>query len=87
MRAWIPAGCVVWVLLFTPWLAAAQSGATAQSGAATQRAELVSLRDKVAHADTRIRVDALHRVWAIGLASKDVQVKLACRVCRRGDCQ
>lgn len=71
MRAWIPAGCVVWVLLFTPWLAAAQPGA------ATQVAELVSLRDKVANADTRIRVDALHRVWSIGLVSKDPQVKLA----------
>lgn len=38
--------------------------------------ELTSLQPKVANLDTRTRVDALHRVWSIGLASPDPEVKL-----------
>jgi hypothetical protein len=48
-----------------------------QSSQASQLAELVTLRDKVGNPDTRIRVDALHRVWAIGLASSDSELKLS----------
>lgn len=38
--------------------------------------ELTALQPKVANLDTRTRVDALHRVWSIGLASPDSEVKL-----------
>ena len=51
--------------------------AAAQTSAVGQLAELVALNDKVGNADTRVRVDALHRVWSIALASSDSEVKVA----------
>ena len=48
----------------------------AQSGVTGQLAELVALKDKVGNADTRVRVDALHRVWSVALASGDSEVKV-----------
>ena len=48
----------------------------AQSAVAGQLAELVALKDKVGNADTRVRVDALHRVWSVALASGDSEVKV-----------
>ena len=50
--------------------------ATAQTSAVGQLAELVALNDKVGNADTRVRVDALHRVWSIAFASSDSEVKV-----------
>lgn len=50
--------------------------AFSQSNLAAQLAELASLTGKVGDPDTRIRVDAFHRVWAIGLASEHSEVKL-----------
>ena len=46
-----------------------------QTGLGSQLAELTRLKGKVADADTKTRVDALHRVWAIGLASTYSEVK------------
>jgi hypothetical protein len=43
---------------------------------AAQLAELAGLRNKVGDADTRVRVDAFHRVWTIALASETSEVKL-----------
>ncbi|HMF90675.1 MAG TPA: hypothetical protein VKL40_08535 [Candidatus Angelobacter sp.] len=54
--------------------AAAQGGANPRS--AGQIAELISLREKVASADTRTRVEATHRVWTVGLATSDPEIKL-----------
>ncbi|MBI3048613.1 MAG: hypothetical protein HYY76_09935 [Acidobacteria bacterium] len=51
--------------------------ASAQASLGTQLAELVALKQKVGDADTRTRVEALHRVWAIGLASANSDVKLS----------
>ena len=51
--------------------------AAAQTSTVGQLAELVALKDKVGNADTRVRVDALHRVWSIALASSDSEVKVA----------
>jgi hypothetical protein len=48
----------------------------AQSGVTGQLAGLVALKDKVGSADTRVRVDALHRVWSVALASGDSEVKV-----------
>lgn len=62
-------GCAVAVQLF----AAPGSGQTTDAGAMSQ---LIALRDKVGAADTRVRVAALHRVWSIGLASEDSEVKM-----------
>lgn len=50
--------------------------AGAQSSAVGQMAELISLKDKVGNADTRVRVEALHRVWSLALASGDPELKL-----------
>lgn len=50
--------------------------ASAQSSAVGQMAELISLKDKVGNADTRVRVEALHRVWSLALASGDPELKL-----------
>lgn len=47
----------------------------AQNADALQLAELQSLKKNVAHADTRTRVDATHRVWSIGVASARPDVK------------
>ena len=43
--------------------------ARSQPALANHLAELVALKDKVGHSETRIRVEATHRVWAIGLES------------------
>jgi hypothetical protein len=48
----------------------------AQSGVTGQLAELVALKEKVGNADTRVRVDALHRVWSVALSSGDSEVKV-----------
>ncbi len=48
-----------------------------QSNKASQLAELASLSQKVKDSDTRTRVDAFHRVWAIAMASEDSDVKLS----------
>lgn len=50
--------------------------AAAQDTLATQLGNLMSLRDKVGDADTRVRVDALHRVWRIALNSPHSDVKV-----------
>lgn len=50
--------------------------AVAQSDAAAQLAELEPLVNKVRHADTRVRVDAFHRVWTLALSSGSSDVKL-----------
>ncbi|HYK88071.1 MAG TPA: hypothetical protein VE398_04845 [Acidobacteriota bacterium] len=47
-----------------------------QGNLGTQLAELMKLRSSVANPDTRTRVSATHRVWAIGLASEYSEVKL-----------
>ena len=70
MLRWNAAGCGLSVLFF------AAASVMAQSTVAPL-AELVSLRDKVGNADTRVRVDALHRVWSIALGSANSEVKLA----------
>jgi hypothetical protein len=51
--------------------------ARSQPALANQLAELVALKDKVGQSETRIRVEATHRVWAIGVESPDLQVKLS----------
>lgn len=61
--------CIVFVVL-------AAAPAVAQTDVGTGLAELMSLRDKVGNADTRIRVAALHRVWTIALSVPDSNVKL-----------
>jgi hypothetical protein len=58
-------------LLLVPSIAVPQDAAVA-----TQLAELVSLQGRVGNADTRVRVAALHRVWAIGVTSTARDVKL-----------
>lgn len=63
------AGLVIGVVLST-----ASMGA--QSAVTGQLADLIALKDKVGNADTRVRVDALHRVWSVALASGDSEVKV-----------
>ena len=46
-----------------------------QSDLGSQLAELARLKEKVADSVTRTRVDGLHRVWTIGLASTHPEVK------------
>ena len=48
-----------------------------QNNLGSQLAELMSLKKSAASADTRTRVDALHKAWAIGLASSSPEVKLS----------
>ena len=48
----------------------------AQVPDAVQLAELTGLRDQVRHANTRVRVAATHRVWAIGLTSSRSDTKV-----------
>jgi len=62
----------LWILLSVA--AVAQGNANPRS--ATQIAELISLREKVASVDTQTRVEATHRVWAVGLATADPEIKL-----------
>ena len=49
--------------------------AGAQSG--NSLAEVIAQGERVRNADTRVRVDALHRVWAAALASPEPAVKTA----------
>lgn len=49
----------------------------AQEATGTRLAELVTLKSRVGNADTRTRVEAFHRVWAIGLTSAEPEVKLS----------
>jgi hypothetical protein len=58
-------------------LAVSSTQALAQATDATDLAQLVALRDKVGHAETRVRVAALHRAWSLALASSSSDVKLA----------
>src|SRR5258708_21479308 len=62
------------VLTLLGGFAAAQGAENDRS--AGRIAELISLREKVASPDTRIRVEATHRAWAVGLASADPEIKL-----------
>jgi hypothetical protein len=62
--------------LFALLSAAAAAQGNANPRSAGQIAELISLREKVASPDTRTRVDATHRVWAVGLATADPEIKL-----------
>lgn len=48
----------------------------AQVADSMQIAELTSLRDQVRNVNTRVRVAATHRVWAIGLASSRPETKV-----------
>lgn len=62
------------VLTLLGGLAAAQAAENNRSAGSI--AELISLREKVASPDTRTRVVATHRAWAVGLASADPEIKL-----------
>jgi hypothetical protein len=68
MMNWRDAAGAVLILFVTTVPSPAQTG--------VPLAELTALKDKVGNADTRVRVEALHRVWSIALASPDSQVKL-----------
>ena len=67
-------GSVIAVALASLVLSAV--AAPAQISLGTQLAELTSLRDKMGNAETRVRVEALHRAWSIALASDNSDVKL-----------
>src|SRR5436305_7489438 len=62
------------VLILLSVVAAPQG--TANPRSAVQIAELIALREKVASPDTRIRVEATHRVWTVGLTTADPEIKL-----------
>jgi hypothetical protein len=47
-----------------------------QASQAETLAELIALGSKVGAAETRVRVDALHRVWSIALAAPDAPTRL-----------
>lgn len=47
-----------------------------QSTLATQLADLTALSAKMGATETRVRVDALHRVWTIAMSSPESEVKL-----------
>ena len=70
MRRWIAAGWMLAVAVATG------SPALAQADLAKALAELTALSSKVGSADTRTRVDAMHRVRLIALSRADVDVKL-----------
>jgi hypothetical protein len=53
------------------------ASAGAQSTSGNSLADVIAQRDRVRNADTRVRVDALHRVWATALASPESAVKIA----------
>jgi hypothetical protein len=53
----------------------APTPSAAQGAQAARLAELIALGGKVGATDTRVRVDATHRVWAIALAADDAQTK------------
>lgn len=65
---------IISILTFLSLTATPQG--TANGPSAGQIAELLSLREKVANPDTRTRVEATHRVWAVGLATVDPEIKL-----------
>jgi hypothetical protein len=46
-----------------------------QSSTISQLAEIASLRNNIADPDTRTRVDAFHRVWAIAMSTDSLEVK------------
>jgi hypothetical protein len=69
MRHPITPASALLILFLTPTLA------PAQEPQAMPLAELIALGDKVGAADTRVRVDALHRVWTIGVAAADSRTK------------
>jgi hypothetical protein len=71
MIPWKPLSSMVSIFLITI------GHGFAQTTDGRQLADVLALRDKVANADTKVRVEALHRVWSIALASGDSQVKLA----------
>jgi hypothetical protein len=62
-----------WALAVVTFTAAP---ALAQVNVATAMTDLAALSAQVRSTDTRVRVHATHRVWAIALASSDSQVKL-----------
>src|SRR5882672_13242 len=55
----------------------ASAQGTQNGRSAVRIAELISLREKVASPDTRTRVEATHRAWALGLATSDPEIKIA----------
>jgi len=55
----------------------ASAQGTRNGRSAGEIAELISLREKVASPDTRTRVEATHRAWALGLATSDPEIKIA----------
>ena len=57
------------LMVMTLLSAVAVSQGSANSQTAVRMAELISLREKVADADTRTRVGATHRVWTLGVTS------------------
>jgi len=65
-----------WILLGS-LTAVAMSGESAsiQSSLGSEIIELTGLRDRIRAPDTRTRVDAFHRVWAIGVATTHPEVK------------
>ena len=71
-RAWSNLGVWVIAAVAAPALLAQDTDKTE----ALRLAELTSLRLKVSNMDTRTRVDAMHRVWSIGVASGRSDVKL-----------
>lgn len=54
---------------------AAGVNAAAQTKLADEIAELTSLQKAIKSAENPIRTDALHRVWRVGVTTKEVQVK------------
>lgn len=64
------------LIVLTSLSVVAASQGTANPRLAVQIAELISLREKVANPDTRTRVEATHRVWAVGMATADPEIKL-----------
>ena len=70
MRRWMPLG---WILIF---ILTNAFPALAQAELAKALAELTALTSKVGSADTRTRVDALHRVRWIALSRTEADVKL-----------
>jgi hypothetical protein len=71
MTRWTPLAAIVSMVLLTTGYG------LAQTTEGRQLADLLALRDRVANADTKVRVDALHRVWSIALGSGDSEIKLA----------
>ena len=70
MRCWMPLG---WILIF---ILTNAFPALAQAELAKALAELTALTSKVGSADTRTRVDAMHRVRWIALSRTEADVKL-----------